>query len=126
MFDNSIIIPHIHQGPARLVTNRQEVYEGNIWREFIVLSEGKLSFNLHNKAIYPSVCRPANEPSALGARLGLLGANRDRAAKSAARPNRAETEKGAGFRDRAEPSTTSPEPRPRNRDSRLARLVCRV
>jgi hypothetical protein len=56
MLDNPTIAPHIHQGPAQLVANRQEVYEGDAWRESIVLSGGKIPFNLHNKAIYPSVC----------------------------------------------------------------------
>jgi hypothetical protein len=55
MLDNSTIAPHIHQGPGRLVTNRREVYEGDAWRESIVLSGGKIPFNLHDIAIYPSV-----------------------------------------------------------------------
>jgi len=56
MLDNPTIAPHIHQGPAQFVVNRQEVYEGDAWRESIVLSGGRIPFNLHNKAIYPSVC----------------------------------------------------------------------
>jgi hypothetical protein len=56
MLDNPTIAPHIHQGPAQLVINRQEVYEGEAWRESIVLSGRRIPFNLHNTAIYPSVC----------------------------------------------------------------------
>src|SRR5579859_5135940 len=61
--------------------------------------------------------RPANEPSELGARLGLLGVNRDRAPIFRSRPNRAESEKTYDFRDRAETSNHLSKPRPSSGNS---------
>src|SRR5579859_1129281 len=67
--------------------------------------------------IYSGDIRPANEPSELGARLGLLGVNRDRAPIFRSRPNRAESEKTYDFRDRAETSNQLSEPRPSSGNS---------
>src|SRR5579859_2754593 len=67
--------------------------------------------------IYSGDIRPANEPSELGARLGLLGVNRDRPPIFRSRPNRAESEKTYDFRDRAETSNQLSEPRPSSGNS---------
>ena len=76
MVDNPTISPYIHQGPAQLKLDRQEVYEGDAWRESIVLSGGKIPFNLHGKAIYPSVCveymAEANGPTRYGRVKGYI------------------------------------------------------
>src|SRR5579859_4103980 len=67
--------------------------------------------------IYSGDIRPANEPSKLGAQLGLLGVNRDRAPIFRSQPNRAESEKTYDFRDRAETSNQLSEPRPSSGNS---------
>jgi hypothetical protein len=60
-----------------------------------------------------SATRPANELSALGARLGLLSVNRDRAPIFCSQPNQAETELQGCATEQAKPSKSISEPRPR-------------
>src|SRR6202043_2672191 len=59
---------------------------------------------LHVQEKWKATLRPANEPSELGARLGLLVVNRARTGSSLARPNRAESKQLNDFRDRVETS----------------------